>query len=64
MKPPLQTNKSQEYFYQKLLKSVKICQLLTEVFLPRFLWPTVYLHQETYIYTDTCIADTCANSVL
>jgi len=37
MKPPLQTNKPQEYFYQKLLKSVKIChKVIDRNLLPRF----------------------------
>jgi len=60
MKPPLQTNKPQEYFYQKLLKSVKICQTYWEKFidrslLPRFLRPTVYM----YVCARVCV---CAPS--
>jgi len=53
MKPPsLQANLSQEYFYQKLLKSVKICQSYWQKFIGMFLWPTVYtvVHKKTTTY--------------
>ena len=50
MKPPLQTNKPQEYFYQKLLKSVKICQTYWEKFIATF-----FTAHSIYVCVRACV---------